>query len=88
MPANTGQSGLMGKLGAQLNSAVTEHANDELTLSGFADLPPNVNGVAKLTECKFKQVADGKVIPQSLDEGAIALGGHLVERNDVAEGMQ
>lgn len=61
MPAQKTKSALMAKYGAKLDSAVKTHAGDETKTRGFTSLPGGIrNGIAKLTECGFAQVAAGK----------------------------
>lgn len=60
MAMQKAKSGLMAKYGAKLDNAVKKHAADP-TDYGSARIPPGItNGVAKLTECTFGQVAKGK----------------------------
>lgn len=60
MPAKTGTSPLMAKLGATGRAVLMKHADDEVSLTQRG-LPPGItNGIAKLTKCYFKQVEQGK----------------------------
>lgn len=60
MPVQRTQSGLLAKLGNRLVQAHEKHKNDTTELSNFGDLPAGVEGVARLVECKFAQIAQGK----------------------------
>ncbi len=61
MPAQTGQSKLMQKLGVTGIKAFEDHKNDETDLSSFGALPGGIErGVAQLVECKFGFVQAGK----------------------------
>lgn len=51
--------GLMAKLGAKVRDAVKKHKNDETKVSGGGDIPAGVTGIAKLTDCYFKQYEKG-----------------------------
>lgn len=53
MPAQTGASAFLAKIGTRFDKAVKDHANDE-TDFGWQELPP-MKGVARLTECGFYQ---------------------------------
>ena len=60
MPPTVKKSGLMAKYGANLDKAVKTHAGDE-TNFGFQRLPAGINnGIAKLVECTFGVVDQGK----------------------------
>ena len=60
MPAKTGTSPLMAKLGPTGRAVLMKHADDEVNLTQRG-LPPGINnGIAKLTKCYFKQVEQGK----------------------------
>lgn len=88
MPAQTAKSGLMAKYGNKLAEAAKKHAGDEFD-PGFQRLPGGIsNGIARLTECGFQQVAAGKnyageylfraagvvVSPKENDKGQIVKG--------------
>lgn len=61
MPVQKAQSSLIGKLGNRLREAAAVHQNDEVEFSSFGDLPPGINnGIARLVECKFTQIKEGK----------------------------
>lgn len=55
------QSKLLAKLGEAGKKGFTAHKGDETTFSGGGDLPAGIEGgVARLSECGFKQIAAGK----------------------------
>jgi len=57
MPMQKGKSGLVAKLGNRLKTAHEKHKSDE-TRMGRVDLPPGLNGIAQLVDCKFTQIRD------------------------------
>jgi hypothetical protein len=51
----------MAKLGATARQAFEAHKHDETEYTSFGDLPAGINnGVAKLKDCKFIQIKEGK----------------------------
>lgn len=58
MAKTVSASGLAAKLGDKGRKAVAAHGKDETKI--FQDLPPGISGVARLVECKFTQIAQGK----------------------------
>ena len=60
MPSQSGKSALFAKYGEKFKQAAKVHENDEVQLSGFSNIPENVNGVAQVKKCYFKQIAAGK----------------------------
>lgn len=54
------KSGLSARLGSKLSSAFKAHKDDETTFGVGADCPPGVNGIARLTACKFDQYKSGE----------------------------
>lgn len=61
MPAQSGQSKLMQKLGVEGRKAFEAHKKDETDLSSFGSLPGGIErGVAQLVDCKFGFVQQGK----------------------------
>jgi hypothetical protein len=60
MPANRATSGLMAKLGAAGRQAFEAHKGEDTQYSNFGELPAGLNGVAKLKDCKFIQIKEGK----------------------------
>ena len=60
MPSQSGKSPLFAKYGNKLNEAVIAHAS-ERTTTGMQRMPPGIrDGVARLIECGFGKVAEGK----------------------------
>ncbi len=60
MPAKTGSSGLMAKLGQKLVKSHEAHKADETKFGAGGDLPAGIEGgVAQLVSCKFGQYKDG-----------------------------
>lgn len=60
MPAATGKSLLMSKLGARITTAHQKHKGDETNL-GQVELPEGIEGgIAKLSEVKFDLIKEGK----------------------------
>jgi hypothetical protein len=60
MPVQKSAPGLFSKYGKVVVTSVATHINDEIK-PGFQRVPPGItNGVARLTECGFKQYKDGK----------------------------
>ena len=60
MPAQVTKSALAAKLGARGDKAIKEHRGDATTY-GLQRLPGGIsNGVARLTDCKFDTVGEGK----------------------------
>lgn len=61
MPKQTSQSVLASKLGDKGRKAFDAHKNDEVELGGsFAELPAGMSGVARLKECRFGIIKEGK----------------------------
>src|SRR5690349_21501065 len=61
MPKQTAKSDLFKKLGDKGKAAVREAQTVEVSYDNFGDLPPGINnGVARLVDCKFTQIAEGK----------------------------
>jgi hypothetical protein len=60
MPKQTGKSSLASKLGDRGREAFDSHKSDETTY-GQVNLPGGIeNGIARLVDCKFTQIAEGK----------------------------
>jgi hypothetical protein len=60
MPVKRTTSGLFGKLGAKLATAVEAHREDEIVLAGGIDLPAGIDfGIAQLVDCKFSVYKEG-----------------------------
>lgn len=61
MAVQVQKSQLLAKLGAKLDAVVKEHAGDEVDYGLQQGLPPGIrDGVAKLVECKFEVIPEGK----------------------------
>ncbi len=56
MAGMKGVSGLAAKLGDRGRQAWEETKHEEAKLSNFGEMPPGVNGIAKLVDCKFDVV--------------------------------
>lgn len=60
MPAKTGTSSVVGKLGANVRKAFDKAKTNEVVLGGGGDLPEGIEmGVARLTMCKFDKYKNG-----------------------------
>lgn len=80
MPPQKKPGGLMAKYGAKLAKHVKEHANDPIRF-GSQDPPPGItNGIARLIEAGFAQVAEGK---QNAGEYYFRAAGTIVEPKTV-----
>lgn len=59
MPPKTGKSGLAAKLGTKLAKAVAARKGEETKYDQGGDLPAPMQGIARLSECKFGQYKEG-----------------------------
>ena len=83
MPKQTGKSSLAARLGDRGRQAFETHKSDE-TSYGQVNLPGGIeNGIAKLVDCKFTQIAEGK---QNAGEWMFYAAGIVVSPHD-HEGM-
>ena len=91
MPVQKSQSPLYAKYGKKLDEAAKTHAKDE-TRQGRVPLPPGINGIAQLTECKFDTYKTGSNTGEYYFQArAVVIEPHSVIYNGVeivVEGQQ
>lgn len=81
MPVQSGKSALAAKYGSRMDNAVKKHAKDP-TRVGQQRLPPGINnGKAKLVECGFGVVSEGK---KNAGEFYFRAAGVVMEPHDVS----
>jgi hypothetical protein len=59
MPAQVGTSSVLAKLGPALRAAHLAHKDDEMEVKAGGEIPPGVEGIARITEVKFSNFEKG-----------------------------